>query len=182
MKLLRKNSTTVGIALAFAAAHSSGIAADAVSLEAGTGNRTEVARLGMQWAWQTRWYESNGTHFGGFWDATLAQWRGSRSHDMPGARQHLTSIGITPVLRYQNDDLKGIYAEAGIGAHRLSERYDNNGRSLSTTFQFGSHIGAGYVFRNNWELGLSFQHFSNAGIRQPNDGLNLTVIRLRYRD
>lgn len=178
---LKKNLRTISIAMALAAAHPWGMAADGVSFEAATGNKTEIASIGAQWNWENRWFESNGTHIGGYWDATIAHWRGNRYQDMPGAHQHIASIGITPVFRLQNDNLKGIYVEAGIGAHRLSEHYDNDGRILSTDFQFGSRIGVGYVFQNNWEFGLSVQHFSNGGIKEPNSGVNFAAVRLRYQ-
>ena len=80
----------------------------------------------------------------------------------------------------QHDSLRGWYAEAGIGAHVLSALYDNGGKQLATRFQFGDHVGAGYVFANGAELGLSVQHFSNGGIKKPNDGVNFAILRLRY--
>lgn len=89
-------------------------------------------------------------------------------------------MGITPVLRYQRHDKRGWYAELGIGLHLLSDHYNNNGRALSTHFQFGDHLGAGYVFSGGMEIGLSFQHFSNASIKQPNDGVNFAIVRLAY--
>jgi lipid A 3-O-deacylase len=89
-------------------------------------------------------------------------------------------IGITPVLRYQRNDGHGWYGEVGIGLHLLSDDYNNNGRELSTHFQFGDHIGAGYVFPQGLEIGLGYQHFSNGSIKKPNDGVNFTVLRLAY--
>jgi lipid A 3-O-deacylase len=29
-------------------------------------------------------------------------------------------------------------------------------------------------------LGLSLQHFSNAGIKEPNNGVNFTIARISY--
>jgi len=62
----------------------------------------------------------------------------------------------------------------------LSELYDNNDRKLSTAFQFGDHVGIGYVFQNNLDLGLKVQHFSNGSIKQPNQGINFGVVRVSY--
>ncbi|HEY8608694.1 MAG TPA: acyloxyacyl hydrolase [Noviherbaspirillum sp.] len=155
-------------------------AVDSASLEYGAGDRTRLVRVGVQWAWDKQWWKSNGTHIGGYWDLTLAQWRGQRYRDIPGRRQDIAVLGITPVFRFQNDSLKGFYAEAGIGAHLFSELYDNDGKQLSTAFQFGDHIGVGYVFDNNLDIGLKIQHFSNGGIKKPNDGVDFAVVRLRY--
>jgi hypothetical protein len=156
-------------------------AVDSASLEIGTGNHTDVVRVGAQWQWKRQWWKSNGTHLGGYWDVSLAQWRGNRFEDNPGNSQNITDFGVTPVFRFQRDSLKGPYAEAGIGAHYLSEQYNNAGRQLSTNFQFGDHIGVGYVFQSNLDLGLRVQHFSNGGIREPNSGVNFAFLRLSYR-
>ena len=151
-------------------------AIDSISFEAASGNKTKMVRIGAQWDWANEWWQSNNTHVGGYWDLTLAQWRGSRYQNRPHATQDITDIGITPVFRFQQDNKAGPYAEAGIGAHILSHVYDNNGRSLSTALQFGSHLGIGYVFANNLDLGLKIQHFSNGGIKQPNNGVNFLAI------
>lgn len=155
-------------------------AVDSASIEFGTGDKTKMVRFGAQWNWERQWWKSNGTHIGGYWDLTLSRWRGNLYQNVPGARQYITAIGITPVFRFQNDSLKGFYAEAGIGANYLSELYDNNDQQLSTRFQFGDHLGIGYVFQNNLDIGLKIQHYSNASIKKPNDGVNFAVIRVSY--
>lgn len=156
-------------------------AVDSASLEFGTGNRTDVTRVALQWSWDRQWRKRIGTHIGGYWDVNLAQWRGNRYQNQPGNIQRITAVGITPVFRLQNDDLTGLYGEAGVGVRHLFELYDNNGRQLSTNFQFASHLGIGYVFRNNIDLGLRLQHFSNGSIKKPNGGVNLIVARASYR-
>lgn len=159
---------------------SAAYAVDSTSFEFGTGNQTKMVRFGAQWNWNKQWWQSNGSHIGGYWDLTLAHWQGDRYRDVADATQNITAIGITPVFRFQNDNLKGFYAEAGIGAHLLSELYDNNGRKLSTAFQFGDHLGIGYVFQNNLDLGIKLQHFSNGSIKKPNHGVNFVVVRAAY--
>ena len=158
-----------------------GFAADSISFEVGTGDRTQMARVGAQWNWKKEWWKSNGTHIGGYWDLTLAQWRANKFQNVPGRTQNITDIGITPVFRFEKDSRKGLYMEAGIGAHYLSKHYDNDGGQLSTKFEFGDHIGAGYVFNNNVDLGIKIQHFSNGGIKKPNSGVNFAVIGLKYQ-
>lgn len=154
---------------------------DSVSLEVADGNRTQFVRVGVQWDWAGKWWQSNGTHLGGYWDLGLSQWRGTRYQNTAGTTQNLTDIGLTPVFRFQRDDKLGTYGELGIGAHYLSDLYDNNGRQLSTHFQFGDLIGIGYVFSNKLDLGLRLQHFSNGGIKEPNNGVNFVVIKASYR-
>jgi lipid A 3-O-deacylase len=160
---------------------SASFAVDSASLEFGSGNKTKLARVGVQWAWERQFWKSNGTHVDGYWDLTLAQWRSNRYRNQPGNTHNLTAIGITPVLRYQKDSLTGLYAEGGVGLHYLFDLYDNNGHRLSTNVEFGSHIGVGYVFQNNLDLSLKIQHFSNGGIKKPNGGVNFIVLRTSYR-
>src|SRR5450830_1082381 len=155
-------------------------AVDSASVEVGTGNNTQLLRLAAQWDWQNKWWQSNGTHIGGYWDLSLAQWHGTRYNDIDGQKQDFVDIGFTPVFRFQRDDKKGFYGEAGIGVHLFSELYNNAGKKLSTAFQFGDHIGAGYVFANGLDLGLKLQHFSNGGIKEPNGGQNFAVLRVAY--
>lgn len=156
-----------------------GVAADSASLEIGSGRKVQMVRVAAQSRWEkTRWFQSNGTHLGGYWDLSLAQWRGSAHQEIKGRHTYITEIGLTPVFRLQADDLKGWYAEGGIGIHLLSKLYDNNSDYLSTRFQFGDHIGGGYVFNNGWEAGLQLQHFSNGGIKRPNSGVNFLVFKV----
>ncbi|OGA97679.1 MAG: hypothetical protein A3E79_13170 [Burkholderiales bacterium RIFCSPHIGHO2_12_FULL_61_11] len=181
MTLLFKQIAIQFLCASFAifATQTRGHAADSISFEAASGNKTHIVRVGAQWNWANKWWQSNNSHIGGYWDLTLAQWRGTQYQNRPDATQNITDIGITPVLRFQRDSKTGPYAEAGISAHLLSRVYDNNGRNFSTSFQFGDHAGIGYVFANKLDLGLKIQHFSNGGIKRPNSGANFAVLSAR---
>lgn len=149
---------------------------DGASIEVGSASHLRMVRVGVQWKWSKRWWQSDGVHLGGYWDATLAHWLGDHHKSLAGIEQEITAIGITPVFRLQRDSGKGLYGEAGIGLHWLSDLYDNAGRRLSTRMQFGDHIAIGYILRNNLDLKLKLQHFSNGSIRQPNDGVNFVIV------
>ena len=157
------------------------LAVDSASLEFASGNKSQIVRAGAQWDWASKWFQSNGTHLGGYWDLTGAVIRQNQYRNIPGNSESLVDIGITPVFRFQNDSKLGAYVEAGIGAHVFSELYDNNSRRFSTAFEFGDHIGIGYVFANKWDVGLKVQHFSNGGIKHPNSGANFAVLKAGYR-
>ena len=182
MFLTIKQFPTLLLTLAAATWGQSAMAADKLidqgSLEIGGGAKVQMVRIGVQSDWSKRWFSSNGWHLGGYWDASLAQWRGNAYRDVDGQHQNITNIGFTPVFRYQRDDLKGWYGEGGIGVNLLSELYNNDANRLSTAFQFGDHIGAGYVFDNQWELGMKIQHFSNGSIKKPNSGVNFLVLKV----
>jgi hypothetical protein len=155
---------------------------DSAALEYGSGAKVRLARVSLQSNWDPRWrwLASNGRHLSGYWDVSAAYWRGTAHRGVRGDRQHIGVIGFTPVLRYQRDDKLGWYVEGGIGASLLSELYDNYDNKLSTAFQFGDHVGIGYVSQNKWDIGLKFQHFSNASIKRPNSGVNFAILSARY--
>jgi lipid A 3-O-deacylase len=157
------------------------MAVDSASLEFATGNKSTITRIGLQWDWANQWFKSNNTYLGGYWDLTGALIRQNRYRNLVDNTKDIGDIGITPVFRYQRNDKLGLYAEAGIGAHIFSSLYDNNGRRLSTAFQFGDHLGLGYVFSNKFDIGLKVQHFSNGSIKQPNSGANFAVVKVAYR-
>lgn len=153
---------------------------DAVSLDVATGTRTQMVRVGVQKDWNVDWFSSNGTHLNGYWDASVGAWRANHYQNRAGATQNLADVGIDPVFRFERTDKKGFYAEGGIGFHYLSKLYDNDDYRLSTHFQFGDHIGVGYVFDNKWEVAAKIEHFSNGGYKKPNTGVNFAVVKLAY--
>ncbi len=171
----------VGLFSGFQMAHALDLTPDSASLELGTGNKSQLVRAATQWDWGTKWWQSNGTHIGGYWDLSLAEFRQNKYQNIEDQTKNFTDIGFTPVFRFQKDDKKGLYAEAGVGVHLMSHLYDNNGRRFSTAFEFGDHVGFGYVFNNGLDLGLRVQHFSNGSIKEPNNGANFAVLRTAYR-
>jgi lipid A 3-O-deacylase len=114
------------------------------------------------------------------WEFDLAAWRVRRFRR--GAGQ-LFEASVTPVLRLSLPwPAARPYAEFGLGAHVLSD--DRIGdRVLSTSYQFGSHLGVGLVMgaRHAWELGVRFQHLSNAGLETPNPGMDFVIARVARR-
>jgi len=158
----------------------SSYALDSASVEFASGNKSQFIRAGVQSNWNEAWFQSNGTQLSGYWDLTLTQWRNNAYQGVNGATQNITDIGLTPVFRFEKNSKKGLYGEAAIGFHLFSHIYSNNGRQFSTAFQFGDHLGVGYVFDNGWDLALKVQHFSNGAIKHPNPGANLAVIKLGH--
>lgn len=185
MKLLRNCALVAAAALAVAAApvhaeSKNALGVDSVSFEVGVGEHVQLYRAGMQWDWNRDWFSNGSSHLNGYFDLNLGWWHGTRYKDR-NDNQNLGVIGFTPVFRWESVDKKGFYAEAGIGVSFFSECYNNNDNKMGSSFQFADHIGVGYVFKNNFDLGLRVQHYSNAGIAQPNDGENFVVLRGAYR-
>jgi lipid A 3-O-deacylase len=157
-----------GLALLFLAA-ANVQAVDSVSAELGHGSRkVEMWRVGAQWNQNPA--RLAGTRWSLAWDAALGGW-----HSDAGT---VYDLGLTPVLRYAHSS-QGAYADGGIGVHWLSSTHISSALDFSTRFQFGDHVGVGYRLER-YDVSLRFQHLSNAGIRNPNPGINFLQLRLRY--
>lgn len=181
---IQKIGAILGLSLSLLSGQSSAAGngwADSASFEFGSGVKVDMGRLAVQKDWNRQWFAANGRHLSGYWDLSAAYWRGTAYRNVPGQRQNLAVVGITPVLRYGRDDKLGWYGEAGIGANLFSELYYNDDNQLSTAFQFGDHLGIGYVTPGKWDFGLKVQHYSNASIKRPNSGVNLLIVSARYK-
>lgn len=170
--------------IAMALVNGPAVGVDGISITAGTGAGnsagmdTRLARVALQWQWGKQWFKGKDWHLGGYWNADIGYWKRDAA---PGQNDDLTEIGLTPVFRFQRNDLEGPYVEGGIGAHFLSQTSLGD-KNFSTSFQFGSHLGFGYRFgsRKAWDIGYAFQHLSNADIKKPNDGIDFHELRLQY--
>lgn len=175
---MKKKSLLTLMALAWVVPSTSACAIDGMSIEGGNGDGTDVFRVGVQWDWKQRWLQGQNWHLGGYWDLSLGYWHRSAP---PGFNEDITEIGLTPVFRLQQNDLKGPYVDGAIGFHLLS-RTSIGDKRLGTQFQFGDHLGAGYRFgsKGEYNFGYRFQHLSNGSIKRPNNGINFNQIRFQY--
>jgi hypothetical protein len=149
-------------------------ALDGAWLEVGGGDHgTERAGGALMWKWSRSWFADTGWELGGYWELSAGGWRTDRL---------VADIGFTPVFRLQRADWAGPYLEAAVGFHLLSRRSLTRERESGSNFQFGDHVGFGVRFgpRGRYDLGVRLLHLSNAGLRQPNPGINFAVLRLAY--
>src|SRR6266513_4125546 len=92
-------------------------------------------------------------------------------------------LNVTPVWRSESA-LGGAargYVEAGLGVYLLSHTIHNQTNRLPTSLEFGSHLGIGLRLGPDATVGLAVQHISNAGIKQPNGGINLYMLTASHR-
>jgi lipid A 3-O-deacylase len=87
-------------------------------------------------------------------------------------------LNATPVWRH---NLGSAYVEAGIGVYFLTKTINNADTRVPSSFEFGSHLGTGVNLAKDFSLGVAVQHLSNAGIKQPNGGINLWLISGSWR-
>lgn len=138
-------------------------------------------RVGVQWDWNKKLVEMGNWHLGGYWESDAGYWSNSsfgRTH------ANILDIGFTPVFRFQQTTRSTFspYLELGVGLHLLSATSVNDQRQFGSSFQFGDHVGAGARFgaKGQYDVGYRYQHFSNAGIKGPNQGINFHELRLQY--
>lgn len=168
-----KKLVPLAASAAFALCGMSSAQAMGVSVEAGMSSEsTMVYRLGLQWDFNKSWWQSDVGRLTGYWDAAYGYWDGKD-------RSTVHSLSLSPMFVYEfTGGSVTPYLEAGIGVAGFSQS-SYEGRDFGTAFAFEDRIGAGVRFAGNQEIGLRASHYSNAGIKQPNDGIE--SITLHYR-
>jgi hypothetical protein len=66
-----------------------------------------------------------------------------------------------------------LYGEVGIGLSLLDDT-EFAGKDVSTHYQFEDRLGVGYRFgeAREYSIALRYFHYSNAGFKKPNPGLD----------
>ncbi len=139
---------------------------------------TDALTVGATLPWRNWSMPLWGGELRGHWDIYLSRWSFDRA---PGGRSNSLVLGVAPTLRLRPDQGRAAWFwEAGLGANVGNHVYRTVDREFSTSFNFATHVGIGVNLgaRRQHELLLSVQHVSNAGIKQPNPGLNF--VQLRY--
>jgi lipid A 3-O-deacylase len=156
---------------------------DSVSVAIGKDNdtnKTNAIQFGVQNKWNRTWFNEGAWFVGGYWDASLAYLKSDINQD-----SSLYDLSLTPFLRLQRDSQlsSGVtpFSQIGLGGHLLSDTEIGN-RDLATKLQFGPQIGVGLGFgdKGSYELTYHYQYLTNAGIKQPNDGLKMHLLSFGY--
>lgn len=141
--------------------------AQAAGLEFGvgqTGESTMTYRLGLKSDWDKSWLQSDIGRLTGYWSGAYTYWEGDKS-----SSNH--SLSFSPVLVYEfSGETVKPYLEAGIGIAAFA-RTEVEENKLGSSFQFEDRIGFGLRFAGGHEVGIRATHYSNAGIKSPNDGI-----------
>lgn len=124
---------------------------------------TELYRFGGNWGR----IELSGEFGAAYWSAS-----GSRNPS------HVWQFNAIPMFRWWMSER--FYVEAGIGATAFTSTKFADER-ISTAFQFGDHLGLGVLVTPNNRLGLRYSHYSNAGIKRPNPGLDVVQLTYTYQ-
>ncbi len=168
-----------------ASAHAfAGPSIDSISAAYGHGQGSaDIYRIGARSGWDRSWFSEGNWQVSGFWEVEAGHWHS----DKPGAHEdNAFELALTPVFRLEHKDAYSgrltLYVEAGIGLHMIGPTSIGD-RSLSSMFQFGTHLGAGIRFgeQGKYDLGYRYQHLSNAGLDSPNNGLDIHTLSIGMR-
>ena len=171
-----------GVAAALLGAASSGFADTfGVQLGAAYARHDDVKKIDLGFVWDPglTWWDNGNWHFSLIGEAHLAYWRASLGDN----RNVVWEGGVTPIVRFIEDSgAIRPFVEAGVGVRLLSHPTVVEHYSLSTAFQFSPMIGVGAQFGSHqqYQVGFRLQHLSNAGIKDPNPGINFSQLYLRY--
>lgn len=142
-------------------------------------HKVKKVDLGLVWDPGINWWDVGGWHFSLIGEAHLAYW-----HTHEGAfHNDVYEFGVTPMVRFIKDGgTIRPYIEAGAGVRVLSHPTITDTYTLSTAFQFSETVGVGVQFggHQQYQAGARFQHVSNAGMKEPNPGINFTQLYLQY--
>jgi hypothetical protein len=155
------------------------LAIDGYFTDIGGADSIQSIKLGMIRHWRQQWLQRDSWHITGYWETALAYLKS----DSPNGT-NMADASLTPVFRLRPDASGGVqpYMDAAIGLHLLSKSRLDNNHDLGCNVQLGPLLGLGVTFgeKSQYDFGYRFQHISNGGIAQPNDGLNLHEVRLTY--
>lgn len=130
-----------------------------------TGQGDTTIRTALALEWNKHWWQSATGRLGGYWDTAYTYWDGG---DEASAAH---SLSFSPVLTYEFAGFRYTpYVEAGIGV-ALFSKTDVGEQQLGSSFNFEDRLGLGLRLPGERTLGLRAMHYSNAGLKQPNDGI-----------
>lgn len=146
-----------------------------LSVRAGAGfhyQRYEAAwESASLWTYQL---EGHGSRLDLLAEVGGAWWKASGSR----APSNVWQISATPFIRWSVDDT--YYIEAGVGVNLFSKSLFSD-INIGSNFQFGDHVGFGAYIGKNSRLGVRYSHYSNAGIKSPNPGLDVVQLLFSHQ-
>ncbi len=154
-----------------------GLADDSSGLFLGGGSayhKINVARLGYELPFSRPLSEDAIGYLSGNWEFSLGYWDWKLDQNY--------TLGISPVFYYAfGPDFYGttFYIELGVGTAFLSKKYFEK-RDLSSHFQFEDQLGMGLMWNGHprVKVSLRYLHYSNFGIREPNQGIDISMLTL----
>ena len=142
---------------------------DGFGLSLGYGEGKEdidIYRFGIKKDYSSRWFESGVGYLSGYFELSYNRWE--------HGGDDINGLAFSPVFAYyfgKDADLVRPYIAGGIGV-ALIDDYRIHNRNLGTHYQFENRIGLGTRI-GIFDMNVSYFHYSNAGLKSPNDGIDI---------
>lgn len=125
-----------------------------------------TANASLAFDWNKRWFESERGHLSAYWNVAYTWWEAGRFE----SDEH--SVSVSPVFVYRfNADGWQPFVEAGVGAAYFSDDLVGD-RRLGSQALFEDRFAVGVQMSERDALRLRVIHYSNAGLEDPNQGIN----------
>ena len=149
----------------------------AVFVQAGAGESgLRAAGVGLLWPWAWR-AQAWGGELSLQTELFASYWR---ARSLAGGRASYTQVGLLPLLRLRLDEGRSPwFIEGGIGLSLTDRLFVTPERRMGSRWNFSDSLALGRQFGDSGqhELSLRWQHTSNAGLKQPNPGVDLLMLR-----
>ncbi len=131
----------------------------------------DVSGIKVAYQYRVDWLESWSKELGLYFESSVNFW------EYGAENKHDTNfvLAMSPVIEYPITEFnnKPVYFEFGIGFSLLDDT-QFAGKDVGSHYQFEDRIGIKTYFGDNNEhsIGLRYLHYSNAGLQDPNPGLD----------
>lgn len=128
------------------------------------------------WAWQR---ELPFGSVGGYSEVVIGRW--TTKDQTAAGTSGSTQLGMTPVFRIRPDFAGGrLFVDLGVGVNVITPVFRSGPKHFSTAFNFGDHLAVGTQLGGHvkYTVALRVEHFSNAGLKHPNPGVNFVQLRV----
>lgn len=130
-----------------------------------TGEGGYALNLSLSRDWQRRWLESDSGYLGGYWNFGWTGWNDRTSRDV-----HTLSVSPVFVYRFTGPGWQP-FIEFGVGVAFFSGRMID-GHDLGSRTHFEDRLGFGLELDGRQRLAVRVIHYSNGGLKKPNEGIN----------
>ena len=133
----------------------------------------DIFRAGLVKDWNVQWLQNATGYVTGYFELSYNHWEdgGDTTH----------GVALSPVFQYAfnpGEDGWYPYIEGGVGVAYIDEYFIGT-RNLSSNLQFEDRIGVGFRF-NSLDLSFRYMHYSNASLKEPNDGIDIWMGSLAW--
>ena len=152
----------------------SGLKGWGVSLGYGQGSDSiDIYRAGLLKQWNVKWLGNKTGYVQGYFELSYNRWE--------TGGDDVNAIAFSPVFQYvfhAGNATWYPYMEAGTGVACLDD-YTITDRDLSSNLQFENRVGAGIRIKNV-DISIRYMHYSNASLKESNDGIDILIGTLAW--